>query len=325
MQAFKNHNLSETNTKTTANEYTNSNAFKTNKITMSRTVKKKPNTGSTPQVKKLLEILHRDGSKKPADWLAWSSDFNSAPKKVQEEVAGYVTGSTTAYGNVLAHSYPKMEGKFRGFTDDIHKIENDTLAPFIDQPAAKKKVEKIFAEIEESSKVLVPDQAEFFLENLRSLVDLQKKRLESYTALSFQKGIVKDFQTENKGILIDEIEKRIAMLERRKLRDETSYKEEEVEEEKKDLLKKIAKTDKELKALKNNLSRAKNKKVIQVGKTKLNTTLVLRARLKEEYDSRGSRKRKREEMEASQTTDDDQVDDEEEQPKKSWFSFPFIG
>lgn len=282
----------------------------------------------------LAEIL-KAGKSTPNEWLTWKEQFRVAPDDVKTGIAELVAGKKIK-GHPMSNSFPTLKKRYYEQTDAINEMEKETLAPLGDQEQAKDLVSKLMNDMNLLSQVMPPQQSEEVFYKLKDLLNKHLTRLIPYTALCVQRSIVETYEEETRSTLVNNLQEEISQLEEQ----EDYYKKQvnggaPTDDAKKIALEELRKTRIKLESKRTELiekkggdtvfdpSDANNFATQQYGndddedeeETEQQKLLNLKQKLKDEYESRGSKKRK-----ASSSAPDGAIVTPPKK-QKSWFGF----
>jgi len=262
----------------------------------------------------LSEILKaKPGPNVPGDFVDWKSRYHVADQETKNGIAELVAGKLIK-GQPMSNSYPNLKRRFNEHTETIVDLRRNILAPFADQPECLSLVAKLIDDMDVLSHVMPFKQSNQLFKKLKELNTEHQKRLLPYTGLCVQRSIAETYEEETRSTLVNNLEKEISQLEEQ----EDFYKKQvnggaPTDDAKKNALTELRKTRIQLESKRTELiekkgvdtvfdpSDANNFATQQYGndeeeddeeETDQQKLLSLKQKLREEYESRGSKKRK---------------------------------
>ncbi len=257
----------------------------------------------------LAEIL-KNGNSTPAEWVAWKGKFGVANQEEKTGVAELVAGKKIR-GHAMSNSYPTLKRRYGDQTEAIEELERETLAPLADQEQAQGLINKLINDVNLLSQVMPPEQSDEVFKNLKELLSLHKTRLIPYSALCVQRSIVETYEYETRSTLVNNLETEIDTLEEQEVYFKNQLNSAPTDAAKKNAMTELRKTKIQLEAKRTELIEIKGVNTVfdpsdandfatqqyddddeEEEETEQQKLLNLKQKLRDEYESRGSKKRK---------------------------------
>ena len=253
----------------------------------------------------------KNGNSTPSEWFDWKNNFLVLDDDVKEGIAELVAGKKMSSGHPMSNSYPTLKKRFLEQSRAVEGLKNEILAPLADQDEATKLVSKLIEDMDFLSKVMVPQQSDEVFRKLKEMLAFHKTRLISYSALCQQRSIVEQYEEETRAKLVMKLEKEIDTLGEQEVYFRNQLNSAPTDAAKKNAMTELRKTEIQLEAKRTELIEIKGVNTVfdpsdandfatqQYGdddeeeeETEQQKLLNLKQKLRDEYESRGSRKRK---------------------------------
>jgi hypothetical protein len=253
----------------------------------------------------------KSGNSSPAEWLDWKKKMQVADEDVKTAIAELVAGKKLSGGYCMSNSYPSLKKRYQQESEELEKLKVDCLAPLADQEEATNLVLKLISSLNLLSQVMVPQQSDDLFQILKEMLGVHKTRLISYSALCQQRSIVKQYEEETRSKLVKELEEQIEGLEGRKKFYENNVSQAPDAEARKKAQDDLRKTNDVLDAKRSELTEKKGDDSVfdpsdadtfatqvvddsddEEEETEEQKVLRIKQEFRNEYESRGSKKRK---------------------------------